>query len=94
MNFLTFNKRFLVKVFVFVFLVFLVVQCIGLAKRQIPDEIHTNSSTIGETFITELTSLAEHTENGQEIKNELNRVRYFRGRVSNFNQSQARKQFF
>ena len=66
MNFLTFNKRFLVKVFVFVFLVFLVVQCIGLAKRQIPDEIHTNSSTIGETFITELTSLA-----GQEIINEL-----------------------
>ena len=69
MNFLTCNKRFLVKVFVFVFLVFLVVQCIGLAKRQVPQDIHTNSSTIGEKFGTDLTSLAELTQNSREIEN-------------------------
>ena len=69
MNFLTFNKRFLVKVFVFVFLVFLVDQFIALAKRQVPQEIYTNSSTIAEKFGTDLTSFAELTQNSREIEN-------------------------
>ena len=69
MNSLTFNKRFLVKVFVFVLLIFLVGQCYSLSKGQSPHEIHTNSSMISKTFGTELKSKVKLTENGHQNTN-------------------------